>query len=340
MPRNYKSAKRVVVLAALVLGGCSDEVPLYEVTGTTMGTSYSVKAVGLPAVSDLLQRQIEAELAAVNQAMSTYLPDSELSRFNAARSTDWFTVSRELCELVADANALSETTDGAFDVTVGPLVNLWGFGPDGAPGKVPDQAQLSSVMQRVGYSRLYTDCTVPALRKERADLYVDLSAIAKGHGVDRIAQLLAVAGVPSYLVEIGGELRAKGTNSQGTPWAIAIETPRRSGREVQSIVELTDAAMATSGDYRNYFEYEGAYFSHTIDPRTGSPVTHKLAAVTVVADTAALADGMATALLVLGPKDGYALAERNNIAAYFLTREGDKVRAQASGQFTARVSMR
>ena len=335
---------RWFVLAAslAVLGACSDsprERPVQELVGSTMGTTFNIKIVAAPENIDLpaLQQDIEAVLDDINRTMSTYLDDSELSRFNASDKTSWIEVSADLCNAVEAARVVSEFTGGAFDVTVGPLVNLWGFGPTESVHEPPANETVTTAMQHIGYSKLHTDCSVPALRKESPGIYADLSAFAKGHAVDEVAELLEARALPDYLVEIGGEMRMRGTNARGELWAIAVETPDRDGRSVKKVLRLTDSAIATSGDYRNFFEHDGRYFSHTIDPRTGYPVTHEGASVTVVADTAAFADAAATALLVLGPEVGMELAERESIAAYFLIRLGSEFEERMSSHFVTRV---
>jgi thiamine biosynthesis lipoprotein len=304
-----------------------------------MGTTFSVKVIAPPADLDLasLQHEIQDTLDAINQAMSTYLDDSELSLFNTSSSTDWVEVSTELCHAVEAAQVISQFTDGAFDVTVGPLVNLWGFGPLESVATPPGDERIARTMDDTGHTKLHTDCGKPALRKDVSGLNIDLSAFAKGHAVDRVADLLDERALIDYLVEIGGELRLRGLNGKSEKWAIAIETPDRTARSVQTVLDLTDTGMATSGDYRNYFEHNGNHYSHTIDPRTGRPVTHNGASVTVVADTAAFADAAATALLVMGPEAGLALAERESIAAYFLLRLGSKFEERMSSLFAAEV---
>jgi thiamine biosynthesis lipoprotein len=326
----------------LVLGACGDSSvnwPVQELAGSTMGTAFSVKVVAPPSDLDLasLQHDIQETLDVINQTMSTYLADSELTQFNTSTETDWVGVSAELCHAIEAAQVISQFTDGAFDVTVGPLVNLWGFGPSASIATPPSDEQVTRALSDTGYTKLHTDCAVPALRKDSPGIYVDLSAFAKGHAVDRIADLLDERALPNYLVEIGGELRLRGLNGKGKNWAIAIETPDRMTRSVQTKVELTNTGMATSGDYRNYFEYEGVHYSHTIDPRTGRPVTHNGASVTVIADTAAFADAAATALLVMGPDAGMALAEKESIAAYFLLRFGSKFEERMSTLFAREV---
>jgi thiamine biosynthesis lipoprotein len=335
---------RWILFPALLaaLGACGDsprERPVQELVGSTMGTTFSIKVIAPPESLDLpaLQKDIEAALDGINRTMSTYLSDSELSRFNASESVDWFEVSPELCHAVEAARVVSEFTGGAFDVTVGPLVNLWGFGPAESTYEPPGNDVITAAMQDVGYTKLHVDCAKPALRKETPGIYVDLSAFAKGYAVDEVAQLLDARTLLDYLVEIGGEMRLRGMNARSEPWAIAIETPDRAERSVQTVVHLTDSSMATSGDYRNFFEHEGRFYTHTIDPRTGYPVTHNGASVTVVAESAAFADAAATALLVLGPDTGMKLAEDERIAAYFLLRLDGDFEERMSSHFTARV---
>lgn len=335
---------RWIVFPALLaaLAACGDaarERPLQELVGSTMGTTFSVKVIAPPENLDLagLRTDIEAALDGINRSMSTYLSDSELSRFNASDSTDWIEVSPELCHAIEAAQVVSEFTGGAFDVTVGPLVNLWGFGPTEATHQPPPNDAITAAMQFVGYTKLQADCAIPALRKDAPGIYVDLSAFAKGHAADVVAALLDTRNLPDYLIEIGGEMRLRGTNARSEPWAIAVEKPERAERSIQTVVHLTDAAMATSGDYRNFFEHEGRFYSHTIDPRTGYPVTHDAASVTVIAQTAAFADAAATALLVLGPDAGMKLAEQENIAAYFLLRLGTEFEERMTSLFATKV---
>jgi len=333
-------ARPHLLLIFLLLTGCNGQgarVPEYELTGQSMGTTYSIKLVG-PAENldrEALGTNLAEELRSIEARLSTYMPESELSQFNASNSTDWVTVSDELCELIDAALAISKRTDGAFDVTIGPLVNLWGFGPDGNRYAPPDDESIAAALQLVGYESLHADCSVPAIRKDKPLIYVDLSAFAKGYAVDRLAAILEDHGQANFLVEVGGELRLHGLNASGERWSIAIEKPEEHARAVQTIVHVSDCGMATSGDYRNFFEYHGQRFSHTIDPTTGRPVAHAAAAVTVIRDSAAEADALATALLVLGPDAGLALAAKNGIAAYFLLRTGTGIEERSTGEFAA-----
>lgn len=327
-----------LALLGLLLAACERQratTPQLELVGQTMGTSFSIKVVtGIPLDKSKLEQEVTALLTRINGNLSTWLPDSALSLLNANTSTDWTGVTAELCDVIESALNLSEHTGGAFDITVGPLVNLWGFGPEiPEVEKIPTEASIALTKQRVGYQKLQTDCTIPAVRKSRPDVYIDLSAFAKGYAVDQLAELLDAQGIGNYLVEIGGEVRLRGQNANDENWAIAIEKPADFARTVQTVVHLTDQAMATSGDYRNFFEINGQRYAHTIDTRTGRPPTHNAAAVTVITTSAASADGLATALLVLGPKEGFEFAERENIAAYFLLRHGSDIKELASTAF-------
>ena len=290
-----------------------------------MGSTYNVKIIA-PRGSVLienLQPELQQTLDSTEQLTSTYIEQSELSMFNSNPSTDWIIVSQQLCHVVEKALALGQRTAGAFDITVGPLVNLWGFGPHGGRDEPPSDAEINALMDQVGFEKLQANCELPALRKQHPDLYADLSGWAKGFAADELATVLIETGVANFLVEVGGELRVQGLNAEGKEWAIAIEKPITDGREVQSILRMTNTGLATSGDYRNYFAHDGLRYSHTIDPRNGKPITHKLASVTVFDESAADADGLATALLVLGPVDGPALAETLGINAFFLLRTPD-----------------
>lgn len=333
----------IPLVATLVVAASCDpgaRLPQLELSGATMGTTFSVK---LPAPPDALpkeplQQEIRARLDGIEKLASTYLTTSELSLFNTSDSTDWHAVSAELCRAFESALAISRQTDGAFDITVGPLVNLWGFGAEDVVFEPPSQTDIDRALTRVGYSNLETDCTRPAVRKHHADLYVDLSGWAKGYAVDEVAAILDRHALTDYLVEIGGELRLRGHNAEQRKWAVGIEQPVYSRRGVQAAVRITDRAVATSGDYRNFFEFEGTRYSHTIDPRSGRPVDHALAAVTVFDRCAASADALATALLVLGPQAGPERAERLHLAAVFLLRDSDGVEQISTPAFNAMIA--
>jgi len=331
--------RKIILLAAvLTLAACGTSAThhqLSEFNGLTMGTSWRVKVVGLPDTisHSSISRSIDSTLTAISESMSTYDEKSELSRFNSSSGTDWFAVSEALVEVLGAANEISRLTGGAFDVTVGPLVNLWGFGPSGTVGKAPDENKIELARARTGYARMELRQAPAAIRKHEPGLYLDLSSIAKGYAVDRIAELLEQQGIEDYLVEVGGELRGKGHNERATGWRVGIERPTDTDRVVYAAIELDGSGMATSGDYRNYFEQDGQRYSHTINPVTGRPVTHRLASVTVVTSSAMRADALATALMVMGPQEGYALAELAGIAAFFIVKADKGFTDRSSSAF-------
>ncbi len=329
-------SRSLLLLVALLLAACGDgRLPQLELSGNALGTTFNISVVE-PADeldAEALEADIVATLKRIDDLASTWRDDSELSVFNADRSIDWIIVTAEFCDALARAFEVSRVTDGAFDVTVGPLVNLWGFGPDGVVTQPPGDDAINEAMQKVGYGKIEADCPEKLVRKDHEAMYVDLSGWAKGLAVDEVAELLDDAGLQNYLVEIGGELRVKGHNSMNAKWKLAVEAPSTSSRVPHAVIHVTDTSVATSGDYRNYFEHDGRNYSHTIDPRTGRPVTHNLAAVTVVHPSAAYADAIATGLLVLGPDSGPALARELDIAAYFLVREAAGIREITTPEF-------
>ena len=328
----------------LAAGACARPdpgLPVHGFDGATMGTTWAVRVVTAGpwprAERDRVGAEIQAVLDDVESKMSHYAPSSELSRFNRRRTTRPFPVSADTFEVFRQARRLGELTGGALDVTVGPLVDAWGFGPVEPDRFPPDDEVLSRLREHVGYAGIELDAAASTLRKTDPAIEGDLSAVAKGYGVDRVAAALRAAGLARFLVEVGGEIAAAGTNHLGRPWRVGIESPAAGGG-MQRVVPLRDRAMATSGDYRNRREVDGGWVSHTIDPRTGRPVDHRLASVSVVADRCVVADGLATALEVLGPRDGHALAVERGWAALFLSRGTDgAIRERATPAFSALV---
>ncbi|MEE9397173.1 MAG: FAD:protein FMN transferase [Methylococcales bacterium] len=322
-----KQGKRGVWVAILLfcfLGGCSDQKRQldFRYSGWTMGTSFTVKVSQLPdgVEKKRLTEEIDQRLVEINDVMSTYIDHSELSRLNANSSTDWISISPELFYVISESRRISERSSGAFDITVGPLVNLWGFGPEYSGEKIPDESEIAAKRTNTGFHHFILRQPPPAIKKDIPNLSLDLSGIAKGYGVDQLAELLEREKIQDYLVEVGGEIRIKGRKMGASPWRIAIEKPLVDQRTVQMILELSDIGMATSGDYRNYLEKDGQHYSHTIDPTSGYPVTHKLASVTVLSQSAMHADAMATAFMVLGPDKGYRLAEAEMLTALFIIK--------------------
>jgi thiamine biosynthesis lipoprotein len=335
-------ARRPIALAgALALSaaaGCTPPAPIV-LSGPTMGTSYTVTL--LPPAGAATPRALDAEIAALlatlDHALSHWDPAAELSRVNASASTGWLAVSADLAAVLTAARAASEWSGGAFDVTAAPLVDLWGFGPTGARNGLPAAAAVRAARERVGFRLLDVRRQPPAVRKHRPDLRIDLSAIAPGYAVDRIAALLEAHGVRRYLVELGGELRAAGTNALGTPWRVGVERPDAGAAPtIDAVVWLAAGAIATSGDYRRFVERDGRRYAHVIDPRTGAPVTHGAASVSVIAPSAMEADAAATALLVLGPEVGLRLALDRGVAALYLVRERDGLVERMTPAFEAR----
>jgi thiamine biosynthesis lipoprotein len=312
---------------------CTHAPQQLSVQGDTMGTTYHIRYVTADPRhdSEQLQERVDGLLAQINSQMSTYDPQSELSRFNSKLTTEPVVVSRSLENVVARALAIAEETDGLLDVTVGPLVNLWSFGPQQRPESVPTAVELEAAMKMTGYRHLTVENH--QLQKSIPELYVDLSTIAKGYAVDRVARLLEQMEIQNYLVEIGGEMRIKGSKPGNQPWRIAIEKPDATQRAAQRIVEINNAAIATSGDYRNYFEEDGQRYSHIIDPRTGKPIQHNLVSVTVITDNCMDADAYATALTVMGPEQALTFAEQKGLAVMLITRENDAFKEYTSTAF-------
>jgi len=338
---GFRTSFQVVTPLALLttaMLGCGQprQTEIQEFSGPTMGTRYSVRAVAgehIPS-QDQTQEKIDALLAHINRLMSTYDPESELSRFNQSTSDDWFPVSPETAHVVQAALEIADASGGAFDPTVGPAVNLWGFGPDKKIREPPSDEAIASVLDQIGHQHLEVRMSPPALKKNIPELYVDLSAIAKGYAVDAVSDLLSDLGFTASMVEIGGEVRTRGTKPGGAAWRIGVEDPASDERKIYRVLELVDLSLASSGDYRNYFELDGRRYSHTIDPRTARPVEHDLATVSVVANSAMEADALATTLMALGEQKGYDWCVEHEVAALLLVRDEEAgVRELATPRF-------
>lgn len=338
----------LALIGLALLAGCDSDPVVIKFSGPIMGTQYHVSVVESEGISldkagqQALAEGIKNTLVDVDLKMSTYKQHSELSRFNQTSVGQWFPVSADTAVVVEEALQIAAESGGVFDPTIGPLVNLWGFGPDLKPDQVPSEAELALAFERVGYRSVAVkgvESDAPSLRKDK-NIYLDLSAIAKGYGVDQVARYLDRQGFHNYLVEVGGELRLKGRKPDGTTWKIAIEKPSTSGQVVQEVLALTNVSVATSGGYRNYFEADGQRFSHTINPLTGRPITHKLASVTVLHPSCATADAMATALMVMGPEKGLEFAREQGLAVYMLVKaDGEGFDVIQTEQFTALANL-
>lgn len=311
-----------------------------RLSGSTMGTTWSVTVPAHPSVADLvgLQQRLQKRLDRINALMSTYDPQSEISRFNHLTDSGWFPVSVETAQVIALAQEISALTDGAFDITVGPLVELWGFGATPRRDRVPAADEVQSARSLVGYQKLRLRLQPTAISKEVPGLRLDLSAIAKGYAVDELAALLEGEGIGSYLTEIGGEVRVSGRRGDGSPWRLAVEKPLEGTREVATVFPLAATALATSGNYRNFYVENGQRYAHTLDPVSGRPVRHALGSVTVLDPSCARADALATALMVMGEEKGRQFCEQHHIAAYFLVHSDTALSAYASPAFRALVT--
>jgi thiamine biosynthesis lipoprotein len=323
MCRVNPTLSAALVFAALCCTACRPQPSSERIAGETMGTTYDVTVTLSPdgiRRSDL-ESTIDAVLDGINRHLSTYDPSSEISRFNANPSIDWIPVSTVLLDAVTQSEQVSLATNGAFDITVGPIVRAWGFGSsvEGATDP-PGGEQVERLRAATGHDKLEARVDPPALRKSLPALQIDVDGIAPGIAVDRIAERFEALGIRDYLVELGGEVRARGLSPAGRAWRVAIEAPVAGERRPHALLELDGFAVSTSGDYRDFRVTAGRRVSHTIDPRTAAPVTHRLTSVTVVHASAAVADAFSTALMVLGPDEGMDVARRLGLAALFITR--------------------
>ena len=329
----------------ILLAGCDNTsapaAPKAQVTvldGKTMGTFWRVSVVGLDQnrVEELRQK-VQTLLDGDDQLLSTWKNDSALMRFNHSQSTTPWPVSEGMADIVTESLRIGQKTQGAMDITVGPLVNLWGFGPDKQPVKTPTQAQIDAAKARTGLEKLtvINRAGQQYLQKSIPDLYVDLSTVGEGYAADHLARLMTEEGISRYLVSVGGALVSRGMNGEGQPWRVAIQKPTDRENAVQAIVDINGHGISTSGSYRNYYELDGQRISHVIDPQTGRPITHKLVSVTVIAPTALEADGWDTGLMVLGTEKAQQVVREQGLAVYMIMKEGDGFTTWMSPQFRA-----
>ncbi len=336
--RSFPLCIRIAVLltASACAFGCSQNLTA-EFSGKTMGTTYHIKVVsGLFQNTGHLKDQIERRLLEVNQSMSAFIPESELNRFNNYQKTgEPFHASSDFMKVMTLACEIHRITEGAWDGTVKPLIDLWGFGSKQTSRQVPDPSAIAQCIETIGFQHIA--CFPEGyLVKKKAFVTVDLASIAKGYGVDALCELIAENGFQNYLVEIGGEVRAFGRNVQGRPWKVGINTPKSEAAvdDVYRIVALNNQAMATSGDYRNFFEMNGKRYSHVVDPRTGFPVDNSVVSVSVTAPVCAFADALATGLMVMGPDKGIELVNAlENVECLMIVqnRDGTKTDFSSSG---------
>ncbi len=331
----------MIIFSLYILTSCTKvpEEKLLKLTGKTMGTTWNISYFEKQKKSSahLLQSKIEKRLVDINQSMSTYIKDSTLSTFNYQDSQQPYAIDNELFNVIKAGINISQKSDGAFDFTVMPLVNLWGFGPNKSL-LAPNTDTLNQALHNIGYQHIELIQSAKTIRKHKPEISIDLSAIAKGYAVDAIALLLDLEGIENYLVEIGGELKVKG-KKPNTSWKVAIEKPTSGARNAIDIIPLHDLSIATSGDYRNFYMYQGKRVSHTINPKTGYPVEHKLASISVLHPSAMMADGWATALMVLGEDKGMQLANQLQLPVHMIIRkENSKTFEVRNNEWFARAT--
>lgn len=332
------SAVALVGAVALAASGCAERTTVTELSGATMGTGYGVVAEARGAVVDTtaLAALVQDELGRIEHRMSTYDPTSDVSRFGDHRGTEPVAVDSSVVTVVLTALDIARRSGGAFDPTVAALVDAWGFGPSDA--RPPDSAVVDSLLRHVGYERVSADRSALTLSKSDPDVRIDLSGIAKGYAADVVAERLRELGYTGALVDVGGELHALGTHADGRPWRVGVEGPGEAAPELLGTVDLVDESIATSGDFRNYYEVDGVAYAHIIDPRTGFPIRYRGFSVSVVHPDGAMADAWATGLSVLGPDEGFDLAEREGLAAVFALRGPDGLTIHATSAMGGRLT--
>ena len=329
----------LTLLVVFVLSGCSEPAGYeYLYSGKTMGTHYSVRLLSRSELGSVDEKSLEdgifSTLNRIDSLMSNYKADSEISGINALKAGESLSLSQETFEVLSESRELWQLSGGLFDISISPLIDLWGFGPAETAGRLPDKADLDSVKARVGMQHVQLDWETMTVTK-LVDSELNVSAIAKGYAVDQLVSYLNGKGFSRYLVEVGGEIYARGKKFSGQKWVLGIEAPDFPGRKALETVKLEDQALATSGDYRNYVEKDGVRYSHTIDPLTGSPVLHRLASVSVLSERCSKADGLATALMVMGEEEGIEFARNNALDVLFIIRKDDGFETVSTGLFSS-----
>ncbi|QHM71746.1 FAD:protein FMN transferase ApbE [Mixta intestinalis] len=337
-----KVALAVIGLLALLVTGCDRQQDNTDsgvvLQGKTMGTQWRVSLAGVPADRvAALREKIQRRLDADDHELSTWKKESVLSRFNQDRSGMPQPISSNMADIITVALRIGRLTDGAMDITIGPLVNLWGFGPDKQPPHTPSEADIAAAKALTGLQHLQVIERGEGafLQKDLPGLYVDLSTVGEGFATDHLARLMEEEGIANYLVSVGGAVLSRGHNAAGKAWRVAIQKPTDRENAAQALVDLQGHGISTSGSYRNYYELDGRRISHVIDPLSGRPIEHRLVSATVIATTALEADGWDTGLMVLGTDKAKALALRENLAVYLITKDKEGFSSWMSPQFRA-----
>lgn len=332
-PRHTLCCLRpALLLAFCCLAGCVLEERPVQMGGAIFGTSWSLTYLGSPdeVSPDQVESEIGAAFALVNEGMNHYDPSSLISKFNALPAQTPIEVDWDFTYVLSAALELTAATRGAYDVSVSALSDLWGFGPEG-PKQFPETVDIEMTRAQVGVAQLDWESTTRILSKRAPGLKLDFSSLAKGYAVDLGADALEDLDIPHFMLEVGGEVRVRGASPRGDAWRIAVERPDAGARGgIQAALAVSDTGIATSGDYRNFFERDGQRYSHLIDPRTGYPIRHDVVSVTVVHGSAMMADAWATALTVMGSAEALVLAEDRDLAVYLLKRSGDTLEVFSS----------
>jgi len=321
---------------SVTLVACQPHSGETELAGSIQGTTYHIKMVlqGLSVSVDQIRADIERTFVGIDQKLSNYREDSEISRLNQQSSTEWLPVSQEIIQLVDIAQQVYRRSQGCYDLTIKPVFDLWGFSKH--ENRVPSQEEINRVLQHVGMANVEIDPVQSRIRRKDPQLRIDLSSIAQGYTVGAIAALLESQGIQNYLVEIGGEMKVKGRKGNGNPWRVAIEKPTPYTREVERILDIhqqNGTAIMTAGTYRNFFEDKGQVYSHILDPKTGKPVTHHLLSVTVLHEDPTWADAWDTALLCVGEGEAAKIAEAEQLKALLIYQEGQELKEHMSSAF-------
>lgn len=308
-----------------------------EVSGPIFGTEYGITVVGdYPGGEVKLEQDAMEILNRINKEISTFDQSSELYRFNDLQSTEPFPISQDTALMIVESMRVGKMLNGVMDITVGPLVDLWGFGHIKKElGFTPTDEEIAETKNLVGLDKIHLEFNYEGstLRKDHPAMRVDLATIGEGYATDELAKMLDYKGISNYLVHVAGAMRAKGFNSSGAPWKIAIEEPDNTIGKPHALIDIHNLAVSTAGSYRNYFEKDGKRFSHAIDPNTGSPITHNTVSVTVIGDRATFTDALDTGLLVMGADQALVFANENNIAIYCLVKTKDGFKARYSRAF-------
>lgn len=327
-------------VTSIALIACEEKSLYTDIKGPTMGTKFRISFQSNGVDIKQLQQEVIDELKDINLLMSTYIPDSEINRFNRLKDDSCFAFSDKTWDVLQASKTIYQQSAGAFDITTGPLISRWGFSAEEYQQKVPRKEEVARLMNLVGTDKLTYNANEQCIRKKIPQITINLSAIAKGYAVDQLAKIIESHDIENYLVDIGGEVKSKGLNPKRKTWTVAVENPKSLGKKGAIVIALKDTSIATSGDYRNYFEVMGKRFSHTINPQTGYPINHQLTSVSVIHPSNMYADAYATAITVLGGQKGAEFAKEYGLAIYTIERDGQSQAVKVSDEFKKYIPKR